>query len=92
MRNKKRGISLCLAVCMSVLPLLYTSNTVFAQSGSSDFDMSASAAAEQEDWSSLRLDMKWAEEQETYGYWGTPLGNGMFAAKENGVSRRMYLF
>ena len=84
MRNKKRGISLCLAVCLSVLPLLNTSNTVFAQSGSSDFDMSASAAAEQEDWSSLRLDMKWAEEQETYGYWGTPLGNGMFAAKENG--------
>lgn len=82
-RNKKRGISLCLAVCMSVLPMLNSSNTVFAQNAS-DFDMSASAATEQEDWSGLRLDMKWAEEQETYGYWGTPLGNGLFAAKENG--------
>ena len=84
MRDKKKIATLGLALCMTVSPILECSNTVFAKNQDIPFNMSASAATDQEEWSDLRIDMKWAEEQETYGYWGTPLGNGLFAVKENG--------
>ena len=83
MRNKKGAVAVCLAFVISALSILEGTN-VQAYDEKSTFDMSESGAAAEEDWSRLRLDMKWAETQEGYGYWGTPLGNGLFGVKENG--------
>ena len=80
----KRTAALGLALCLSVLPALGDSGVVLAQDADTEFTMEASSPTGEEDWSSLKVDMKWAEEEETYGYWGTPLANGLFAAKENG--------
>ena len=80
----KRTAALGLALCMSVLPALGDSGVVLAQDADTEFTMEASSPTGEEDWASLKVDMKWAEEEETYGYWGTPLANGLFAAKENG--------
>ena len=79
----KRTAALGLAACLSVLPVIGDSGVVLAQENTG-FSMEASSPTGEEDWSSLRLDMKWAETVDTYGYWGTPLGNGVFGVKENG--------
>lgn len=84
MKNKKKAVSLFLAFCMTAVPVLESSSVVFAQGADRQFDMSASAVTGEEDWSKLRLDMKDPEKDDAGGDWGTPLGNGVFAAKENG--------
>ena len=84
MKNKKRLLALSTAFCVTAVSILEYSSLVWAQGVDANFDMAQSAPTEEEDWESLRLDMKWAEEQDDWGYWGTPLGNGLFGVKENG--------
>ena len=83
MRNRrKRIVALGMALCMSMLCLPPGgSGKVLAETGM--FDMLASSPVGEEDWSKLRIDMG-SPETNASGYGGTPLANGVFAAKENG--------
>ena len=82
-KKMKRAAALGMALCMTALTVLEGGRVVMAQE-STGFDMSATSPTDDEDWESLKLDMGGPETVDTYGYWGTPLGNGVFAAKENG--------
>ncbi len=82
-KKRRRAAAVCMAVCMTALTALNGSGTAMAAENT-DFDMSATSPSDSEDWESLKLDMGGPETVDTYGYWGTPLANGLFAAKENG--------
>ena len=58
------------------------SYTVEAKS-ENEFSMAASSATDSQDWAKLRIDMG-SGQAGASGENGTPLGNGLFAAKENG--------
>lgn len=78
----KRAVSLCLASILgaSAVP----ANMTVAKAEEGQFDMSATSPTGNEDWGNLRIDMGSAETNNNSGYRGTPLANGLFAAKENG--------
>ncbi|WP_343246966.1 glycosyl hydrolase family 95 catalytic domain-containing protein [Diplocloster hominis] len=73
------GLTLCLlAGLFPAMPL-----KAAAQGQKSSFDMSASATDGTEEWNKLKINMG-NPEGNPEGSGGTPMGNGIFAAKENG--------
>lgn len=55
-----------------------------ARAEESVYTMESSGTDGTEDWEKLTIDLGGPETDNEYGYGGTPLGNGLFAAKENG--------
>lgn len=72
------GLAICLAA--GLLPATTLSAAAAGQDG---FNMSATAPDGTEDWSKLRINLG-NPEGNPEGSSGTPMGNGIFAAKENG--------
>ncbi|MFD1401300.1 glycosyl hydrolase family 95 catalytic domain-containing protein [Robinsoniella peoriensis] len=73
------GTSLCIMGSMFI-----PSVSVFAAQAPEDIpSISSTTVSGDEDWTRLRLDLGVPEKNRT-GSWGTPLGNGVFAVKENG--------
>lgn len=73
------GTSLCIMGSMFIPSV----SMAAAQSPEDTSSISYTTVSGDEDWSRLRLDLGAPENNKT-GSWGTPLGNGVFAAKENG--------
>lgn len=73
------GTSLCIMGSMFIPSI----SMAAAQSPEGTSSISSTTISGDEDWTRLRLDLG-APEQNKLGTWGTPLGNGVFAAKENG--------
>lgn len=73
------GTSLCIMGSMFIPSI----SMAAAQSPEGTSSISTTTVSGDEDWARLRLDLG-APEQNKLGTWGTPLGNGVFAAKENG--------
>ena len=78
----KRLAAVGMALCITGVTMISEVGSVSAAPVDSSFDMSASSPGE-EDWTKLRLDLGGPESSDG-GPWGTPIGNGVFGAKQNG--------
>ena len=87
MRAKKwkRILAAGLAAGMTLLSLESMGPVMVQAKTENGFSMTASSATDSEDWSKLRIDMGIGGGQTgATGENGTPLGNGLFAARQNG--------
>lgn len=79
----KKVLSLCLATSM-IIGFLPPGEMAVVRAKGSEMDMTASGTTGEEDWEKLKINMGEPETNQEDGYCGTPLANGLFAAKENG--------